>query len=56
MTAPTDYEELGQMLADTIDKLYSQRTFAGDLEGTFIVPLEDGSEYLVVVSRQETTP
>jgi len=48
---PADYDDLGRELATVIDKLESQRKFAGDLEGIFIVPLSDGTEYQVVVSR-----
>lgn len=44
-------EDLGRYLSDMIDQMESQRLFAGDLEGVFTVPLEDGSEYEVTVRR-----
>lgn len=46
------YEDLGKTLAEMIDQLESQRVFAGDLEGTFVVPLSDGTEYRVTVMRE----
>ena len=49
---PIDYQELGQTLADMIDQLESQRIFTGDLEGTFVLPLDDGTEYRVTVMRE----
>lgn len=55
MSEAADYTDLGRMLADTIDKLSMQRPFAGDMEGTFIVPLSSGDEYEVVVRRKETS-
>lgn len=55
MSEAADYADLGRMLADTIDKLSMQRPFAGDMEGTFIVPLSGGDEYEVVVRRKETS-
>lgn len=51
MADEATYEDLGRVLADMIDQLESQRVFAGDLEGTFTVPLSDGVEYVVTVSR-----
>lgn len=50
---PTDHEELGKALAEVIDQLEAQRPFAGDMECAFIVPLDDGTEYEVVVRRKE---
>lgn len=47
-----DHDDLGQMLAKCIEQLEAQRPFAGDMEATFIVPLEDGSEYEVTVTRK----
>lgn len=49
-----DHEDLGRYLADIIDKLESQRIFAGDLEGVFTLPLEGGEEYTVTVARTAT--
>lgn len=46
------YEDLGKTLAEMIDQLESQRVFAGDLEGTFVVPISDGTEYRVTVMRE----
>lgn len=47
------YEDLGKTLADMIDQLEGQRVFAGDLEGTFVVPLSGGAEYRVTVVREQ---
>ena len=47
-----NHEDLGQILADVIDQLEAQRPFAGDMDATFTVPLEDGTEYQVTVSRK----
>lgn len=47
------HEDLGRVLADTIDTLEQQRKFAGDMECEFIVPLEDDTEYLVTVRRKQ---
>jgi Tfp pilus assembly ATPase PilU len=49
---PIDHQELGQTLADIIDQLESQRIFTGDLECTFVLPLDDGTEYRVTVMRE----
>lgn len=48
------HEELGKYLADMIDKLESQRVFAGDLEGEFLLPLSDGSAYRISVARHNS--
>ncbi len=48
------YEDLGKTLAEMIDQLESQRAFAGDMEGTFVVPLSDGTEYRVTVMMEQT--
>lgn len=50
--ADVSHEELGKMLADAIDDLEAKRPFAGDLEIVLIVPLDDGTEYEVTVSRK----
>lgn len=55
MADEATYEDLGRVLADMIDQLESQRVFAGDLEGTFTVPLSDGVEYVVTVNRASLT-
>lgn len=47
------YEQLGEMLAQAIDELESQRLFAGDMECVFVVPIEDGGEYEVTIRRKE---
>lgn len=47
-----NHEELGEFLAEAIDELEAKRKFAGDLEIDFVVPLEDGTEYLVRVARK----
>ena len=47
------HEDLGRALAEMIDQLESQRVFAGDLEGTFVVPLSGGAEYRVTVLREQ---
>ena len=54
MTKPkfADHADLGRALAEAIDELESKRLFAGDMEFVFIVPLEDGTEYEVVVKRK----
>jgi len=48
-------EDLGRYLSDMIDQMESQRKFTGDLEGTFTIPLDDGSEYECTVRRKETS-
>lgn len=45
------YQELGQALAEMIDQLEQTRPFAGDMEGTFMVPLSGGGAYRVTVMR-----
>lgn len=50
------HEELGEYLADMIDKLERQRVFAGDLEGEFLLPMSDGSAYRVTVCRVDPPP
>ena len=47
-----DHADLGQALAEAIEELESKRLFAGDMEFVFIVPLEDGTEYEVVIKRR----
>jgi hypothetical protein len=47
-----DNSDLGKVLADAIDDLEAKRPFAGDLEVVFVVPLDDGTEYEVTVSRK----
>lgn len=46
-------EDLGRYLSDMIDQMESQRLFTGDLEGVFIIPLDDGSEYEVSIKRKD---
>lgn len=55
MYEPTDYEMLGHVLADIIDQMESQRLFTGDIEGTFTIPLDDGSEYECTLQWKEAS-
>lgn len=52
MSEYATHEELGRLLAESIDTLETQRKFAGDMEYEFVIPLDDGTEYEVIVRRK----